>query len=144
MSKTQLDTQEMVRLYVEQDWSVRDIATRFGCSYGKIYGLLRARVVLRPSGGRGPRRSTEYVKVAEVMRQRIVAGDWPHGRRILTQRELAKVFDVRQQTVREAVADLRQRGYLVTVPNKGTYVRPPRDWEPSERRDDNKIVDGGV
>lgn len=131
MSTTHPEAQEMVRLYVEEEWSVRDIATRFGCSYGKVYGLLRARVVMRPSGGRGPRRDMEYVKVAEVMRQRIVGGDWPHGRKILTQRELARIFDVRQQTIREAIADLRQRGYLVTVPNKGTYVRPPQHWEPS-------------
>lgn len=128
------DTQEMVRLYVEEEWSVRDIATHLGYSYGRVYGLLRARIVLRPSNGKGPRRTTEYVKVAAVMRERIVAGDWPHGRKILTQEELARIFGVRHQTIREAIADLRQRGYLVTVPHKGTYVRPPRDWEPSARR----------
>jgi transposase len=129
MSNPQIDTQEMVRLYVDEEWSVRDIATRFGCSYGRTYGILRSRVVLRRSDGRGPRRTLEYVKVAEIMRERIVAGDWRPGRKILAQQELAEIFDVRHQTIREAVAHLRQRGYLLTVPNKGTYVRPPRDWE---------------
>jgi Bacterial regulatory proteins, gntR family len=124
-----IDPDEAVRLYINEEWSVRDIATRFGCSYGRVYGILRSRVVLRPSGGRGPRRNTEYVKVAEIMRERIITGDWRPGRKILAQHELARIFDVRHQTIREAVSHLRQRGYLLTVTNKGTYVRPPRDWE---------------
>src|SRR5256885_16028456 len=85
---TQIDTQEIVRLYVEEELSVREIATRYGRSYGKIYGLLRKRVIMRPSNGRGPRRSTEYLKVAEVMRERIVTGDWPPNRKILSQHDL--------------------------------------------------------
>jgi hypothetical protein len=128
-----LDTQEMVRLYVQEEWSVRDIATRFELSYGRVYGMLRSRIVLRPSGGRVPRRTQEYVEIAEIMRQRIIGGDWPAGRKILTQRELARIFDVRHLTVREAIAHLRQRGYLRTVRNKGSYVRPREDWEPSVR-----------
>jgi DNA-binding GntR family transcriptional regulator len=83
------------------------------CSYGRIYGILRSRVVLRPSNGRGPRRTLEYVKVAEIMRERIINGDWRPGRKILAQQELAKIFDVRHQTIREAIAHLRQRGYLL-------------------------------
>jgi hypothetical protein len=131
MANSHLDTEKIVRLYVEDEWSVRDIATRYECSYGRIYSLLRSRIVLRPSGGRGPRRTQDYLNVAEIMRQRIVTGDWPPKRKILTQRELTRIFDTRHQTVRDAIAHLRQRGYLHTVANKGTYVRPPQHWEPS-------------
>jgi Bacterial regulatory proteins, gntR family len=123
-----LDTREIVRLYTEEEWSVRDIATRLGCSYGRIYGILRARVVMRKSSGKGPRRNTEYLKVAEIMRQLILTGDWRPNRKILAQEDLAKIFDVRHQAIREAVIHLRQRGYLLTLA-KGTYVRPPQDWE---------------
>lgn len=126
----ELDTQEIVRLYVEEEWSVREIASRHGRSYGKIYGILRSRVVMRSSNGAGRRRDDmRHVKVAETMRERIVSGDWPPGRKILAQEDLAKIFDVRIQTIREAVAHLRERGYLTTVRNKGTYVRPRQDWE---------------
>jgi GntR family transcriptional regulator len=128
MSNSHIDTEEMVRLYIDEEWSVRDIATRFGLSYGRVYGILRARVVMRTSPGRGPRRGTEYVRVAEIMRQRIVTGDWRPNRKILPQQDLAKIFDVRHQTIREAIAELRRRGYLMTLPNKGTYVRPSQDW----------------
>jgi DNA-binding FadR family transcriptional regulator len=72
----------------------------------------------------------EYVKVAETMRERIVTGDWQPGRKIVPQQDLAKIFDVRHQIIREAIAHLRQRGYLLTVSNRGTYVRPPQGWNP--------------
>jgi Bacterial regulatory proteins, gntR family len=133
MSDSPIDTQEIVRLYVAEELSVREIATRFGRSYGKVYGILRSRVVMRPSNGRGPRRNMEYIKVAKIMRDRIATEDWPVGRKILPQEDLAKIFDVRLQTIREAIAHLRQRGYLRTVPNKGTYVRPPQDWKSEEQ-----------
>jgi GntR family transcriptional regulator len=137
-----LDTGEIVCLYVDKQWSIRDIATRYGCAYSRIYSILRSRVVMRPSGARGPRRITEYVKVAEAIRERIITGDWRPGRKILAQHELAQIFGVRHQTIREAIIHLRQRGYLLIVPHKGTYVRPARDWEakppnPHPQRDAN-------
>jgi DNA-binding FadR family transcriptional regulator len=58
------------------------------------------------------------------MRERIVAPR-PQGP---GSARAARIFDVRHQAVREAIADLRRRGYLRTVADKGTYVRPPRDW----------------
>lgn len=132
MPNPPLDTKEIVRLYVEEELSVREIATRLMRSYGQIYGILRTRVVMRPSTGGGPRRSMEYIGVARIMRRRIVSGDWPVGGKLLSQEDLAKTFGVRLQTVREAIADLRQRGYLLTVPRQGTRVRPPEDWESEE------------
>jgi Bacterial regulatory proteins, gntR family len=131
MSNPHINAEEMVRLYVEEEWSVRDIATRFGYSYGRTYGILRSRVVLRTSGGKGPRRTTEYIKIAETMREHIITGEWPPGHKILTQQQLALIFNARHQTIREAIAHLRQHGYLTTTPNKGTYVRPPQNWEPA-------------
>src|SRR5947208_2200605 len=101
----ELDTQEIVRLYVEEEWSVREIATRHACSYSKIYGMLRSRVVMRSSNGPGRNRDDmRHLKVAEIMRERIVGGDWPPNRKILAQEDLAKIFGVRIQTIREAVA----------------------------------------
>jgi transposase len=129
VTTNEFSAEEAVRLYVERELSVREIATRFSVSYGKVYNALRARVVMRPSNGPGPRRTDEYIKVAEIMRERIVSGDWEPNRKILSRGDLAKIFDVREQTIREAVAHLRQRGYLLTLPNKGTYVRPRQDWE---------------
>jgi DNA-binding transcriptional regulator YhcF (GntR family) len=124
-----LDTGEIVCLYVDKEWSVRDIATRYGCAYSRIYNILRSRVVMRPSGGRGTRSTTEYIEIAQIIRERITTGDWKPGHKILAQHELAQIFGVRHQTIREAVTHLRQRGYLLIVPHKGTYVRPEQDWD---------------
>jgi hypothetical protein len=129
MTDSPLDTQEIVRLYIEEALSVREIATRFERSYGRIYGILRTRIVMRTSNGPGRRRDGAYIEVAELMREHIISGHWPPRRKILPQRDLAQIFDVKPQVIREAIAHLRQHGYLQTVRSKGTYVRPPRDWE---------------
>lgn len=129
MSNSSIDTQEMVRLYVEEQRSVRDIATRFGRSYGRIYNLLRTRVIMRTSHASRPDRDMEYAKIATTMREHIVGGDWPPGCKLLPQTELAKLFDVPLQTIRYAIADLRQHRYLTTMQHRGTYVRPPQDWK---------------
>jgi Fic family protein len=123
------ETNEIIRLYVDEKLSVRTIATRFDRSYSRIYSLLQSRVVMRKRPGRGPRTTMESVKIAEAMRQLIVTGQWQPNRKILSQQDLAKIFDARQQTIREAIAHLRQRGYLMTLPSKGTYVRTPQHWE---------------
>jgi GntR family transcriptional regulator len=131
-----IDTQEIVRLYAEEEHTVREIADRTGLSYGRVYGLLRSRVVMRNSGRRGRSRdTTEYLRVAEFMHRLIVTGDWPQHRKILAHQDLAKIFDVGEQTIRDAVRHLRHRGYLQTVPKKGTYVRPAQDWESASTGD---------
>jgi transposase len=130
MSNSPIDTQEIVRLYIEEQLSVREIANRYGRSYGKIYNLLRNRVIMRPASGRGQHRSTQYLKVAEIMRERIVSGDWPPNRKILSQNDLALIFGVGLPTIRVAITHLRQRGYLTTKPGRnGIYVRPPQAWK---------------
>jgi GntR family transcriptional regulator len=129
MSKPPVDTQEVVRLYVEKEWTVREIAQHFGSSYGKIYNLLRNRVVMRRSSGRGPQRTTGHVEVAETIRQRIIEGDWPPNRKILSQPDLARIFGVGHAVIRNAVSHLEQQGYLKVVPSKGTYVRPEAHWK---------------
>lgn len=134
MSDSPIDTQEIVRLYIDEELSVREIATRYGRSYGKIYGILSKRVIMRRSN-RGPRPNTEYLMIAGVMRERIVTGDWPPNRKILSQRDLALIFGVGIQTIRDAITHLRQRGYVEIRSNRrGTYVRPPQDWEPETRQ----------
>lgn len=128
MPKTQVNTQEVVRLYVEEEWTVRQIAQHFGSSYGKIYNLLRNRVVMRRSSRSGPRRTMEHVEIAETMRRRIIEGDWPPNCKILSQLELAQIFHVGHAVIRQAIAHLEQQGYLKVLPSKGTYVRPKQYW----------------
>jgi transposase len=119
-----IDPAEVVRLYVEEEWSIREIADHLGSSYGRVYGILRNRVALRTAAGRTRRQ----VAVAETMRARIVGGDWKPRHKVLSPEELAAIFGVGPQTVRLAIADLRRRGYLRSVPGRGIYVLPPEEW----------------
>ena len=65
---------------------------------------------------------------AEIMRDRIVGGDWPSGRKILSADQLALSFGMDRRPVHRALSDLERAGYLRTIPGKGTYVRAPADW----------------
>jgi DNA-directed RNA polymerase specialized sigma24 family protein len=129
MPNSPIDTREVVRLYLEEKLSVREIATRLGSSYGRVYGILRNRVIMRMSDGRGPRRSMRYLGVAEIMREHIRSGEWAPNHRVLSQQELARIFDVSHKTVHDALVDLRRRGYLRTAPTGRSYVRPARYWD---------------
>jgi DNA-binding GntR family transcriptional regulator len=67
-------------------------------------------------------------KIAEIIRERIMRGTYPPGRRIPSQSEMADEFGVSARTVGLAIAGLRERGYVWTLPHKGSYARPSEDW----------------
>lgn len=64
-----------------------------------------------------------YMRVADHIASRIEAGDLPPGSRLPGERDLADEYRVAQGTARRAVEELRERGLVVTLPAKGTYVR---------------------
>jgi hypothetical protein len=74
----------------------------------------------------------KHFDVAGIIRGRIESGEFPPERRIPSQSEMADELGVPERTVAHAVAELRDRGYLWTLPHKGSYVRPERDWRSSD------------
>lgn len=67
-----------------------------------------------------------YVRVADAVEREIRSGRLPHGARLPNERDMGAQYGVAPGTVRRAVKELRQRGLVVTLPNKGTFVvRPP-------------------
>jgi DNA-binding GntR family transcriptional regulator len=72
--------------------------------------------------------TTKAYQVAQIMRERIEKGEWKPRRRIPSQGELATEFRVSAHVVARAAAFLRSRGYLWTLPHKGSYARPSEDW----------------
>ncbi|WFB09205.1 winged helix-turn-helix domain-containing protein [Streptomyces sp. LX-29] len=67
----------------------------------------------------------EWQRVADDLERRIRAGEIPPGGRLENERELADVYSVSAGTVRRAVRELRERGLVVTLPAKGSYVVDP-------------------
>lgn len=64
----------------------------------------------------------EYRRVADDLARQISDGTIPRGGRLPGELELAGIYGVSAGTARRAVAELRDRGLVVTLPSKGTYV----------------------
>jgi GntR family transcriptional regulator, transcriptional repressor for pyruvate dehydrogenase complex len=62
-------------------------------------------------------------QVAEQIKKKIIAGDYPPGSRLPPERELAEQMGVTRLTVREALKETQQAGFTRTRHGDGTYVR---------------------
>jgi GntR family transcriptional regulator len=69
-----------------------------------------------------------YVQLADLLRERIEAGDLPAGSTIGSETQLMQEYGIGRDAVRMAIALLRSEGLVVTVRGHGSYVReaPPR------------------
>lgn len=72
-----------------------------------------------PQGG-GP--AYTYARVADHLAARIEAGELAPGARLPSERDLAAEYGVALGTARRAIVELRDRGLVVTLPAKGTFV----------------------
>lgn len=63
-----------------------------------------------------------YVRVADAIEADIRSGRLPRGARLPNERDLGAEHGVAPGTARRAVRELRDRGLVVTLPNKGTFV----------------------
>src|SRR3954469_10050711 len=66
--------------------------------------------------------------LAERIRQRITAGEFPIGMQ-LRQAALANEFKVSRTPVREALRKLQAGGLITVTPHRGAVVRVPAPWE---------------
>ena len=67
-----------------------------------------------------------YVLVASHLAARIAAGEFQPGARLPPERELANFYGVAYDTIRRANGILRERGLIVTVHGRGTFVARKR------------------
>ncbi|WP_217170163.1 GntR family transcriptional regulator [Streptomyces sp. AC512_CC834] len=66
-----------------------------------------------------------YAALADHVAARIAAGELHPGARLPAERDLAAEYGVAYLTVRRAAQVLRERGLIVTVHGKGTFVADP-------------------
>lgn len=64
-----------------------------------------------------------WQQIAGVIRGRIESGEYQPGR-LVSEHQLITEFGVARNTVRKAVAGLREEGLLYTRPNLGSFVGP--------------------
>lgn len=64
-----------------------------------------------------------YLQLADILQQRINAGELAQGEPLASERVLRETYDVSRSTVREAVSHLKQKGLVVTRRGSGNYVK---------------------
>lgn len=64
-----------------------------------------------------------WQQIATIIRRRIETGEYAPGR-LISENALMQEFGVARNTARKAVANLRDKGFLYTRPNLGSFVGP--------------------
>ena len=70
-----------------------------------------------------------YLQVADHIAARINAGELAPGARLPAERDLAAEYGVAYDTIRRAAAVLRDRGLIITIVGRGTFVTPDAGGE---------------
>ncbi|WP_225891392.1 GntR family transcriptional regulator [Streptomyces dioscori] len=76
-----------------------------------------------------------YVQLADAIARKIASGELAPDRPIPSENHLADEYGVARLTARRAAQELRERGLIVTVRGKGSFVveRPPgNEGEPRQ------------
>ena len=73
-----------------------------------------------------------YEQVAEHIAARIEAGELTPGTKLPPERELASEYGVAYNTMRSSMEILRDRGLIVTMHGRGTYVAERSEAPPPD------------
>jgi DNA-binding GntR family transcriptional regulator len=66
-----------------------------------------------------------YQQIADLIAEAIESGELRPRQQVPTEKDLMDATGASRQAVRHAIADLRERGYLYTVPQLGSFVAEP-------------------
>ncbi len=67
-----------------------------------------------------------YFQLKKIILENIKSGDYPVGSMIPTEKELSEIFGISRTTIRQAITELVQEGWLYRVKSKGTFVSQPK------------------
>lgn len=65
-----------------------------------------------------------YQQLAALLRAQIEDGTWLPGARLPSEPGLQQAHGLARDTVRAAIRVLREEGLVVTLPGRGTFVKP--------------------
>ncbi|MEU8022600.1 GntR family transcriptional regulator [Micromonospora haikouensis] len=80
----------------------------------------------RPAGRRSTDERPLYVQLADLIAKRIESGELQPLKPLPSELRLQQEYGVARGTVRAAIALLRERGLVMTMPQRGTYVTEGR------------------
>lgn len=67
-----------------------------------------------------------YFQLKELIIEAIRSGAYKHGSMIPTEKEFSEIYQISRTTVRQAVTELVQEGWLYRIKSKGTFVSTPK------------------
>jgi len=67
-----------------------------------------------------------YFQLKELLLKKIKTGVYQVGDSIPTEKELSEIYEISRTTVRQAISELAQEGWLYRQKSKGTFVRAPK------------------
>src|SRR4051812_25015713 len=67
-----------------------------------------------------------YFQLKELILSEIKEGNYKIGSLIPTENDLSDMFEISRTTVRQAITELVQEGWLYRVKSKGTFVSKPK------------------
>lgn len=67
-----------------------------------------------------------YYQVKKIILDRILSGEIKPGGAIPTEKAFCEMYDISRTTVRQAITELVNEGYLYRVKSKGTFVSQPK------------------
>ena len=67
-----------------------------------------------------------YFQLKELIIEAIKSGEYKNGSLIPTEKEFSEIYKISRTTVRQAVTELVQEGWLYRVKSKGTFVSTPK------------------
>lgn len=74
-----------------------------------------------------------YRQLADIVVRMIRSGQLAPMTPIPSESTMVKDHGVARDTARQAVAWLRDQGWVFTLPQRGTYVSPPEKWPTTGR-----------
>ncbi|MFC4115917.1 winged helix-turn-helix domain-containing protein [Nonomuraea zeae] len=97
---------------------------------GLIYTVQGEGAFVGPAEGapRKKRKVPLYQQIATEIADQIKAGQFAPRRPIPGEAKLVEQHSVARETVRRAMALLREQGWIYTVPQRGSYVSPKESW----------------
>lgn len=88
----------------------------------------------QPGAPHTPSRLPRYQQIAEEIAEQIRRGDVLPNRAIPGEKAMMQHYGVAKVTARQAVAHLREQGWVFTVPYRGTYVTTKDKWPKADSR----------
>ncbi len=67
-----------------------------------------------------------YYQLREIIREKIISGQWSEGDAIPSERELGEQYGLSRMTVRQSLMELVKEGFLYREQGRGTFVARPK------------------